>query len=515
MDEGGISVIGIFNDRAETLGRAFLNFAQSHAPIMMAAVLLLNLALKSWNLGAASLWCDEGLSAQFAQMGVKEIILAHRTDSTPPLYACALSGWNALFGNSEAALRSFSVVFSLLTAVILYVFAARHLNIQSAVFVSLLYAFSDIHAYYAQEMRTYALTGGLCALSVLLFYELLKAPNMARLAALGAVNALVIHSHYMTLFFLAAEFAAALSCYGAFRKGVLYYFLSQALSAALAVPWLLFVASGGYPAAGDISWLSRPGLSDMVDVFADFANGKFLLAVCAALMLASAGRLAGRKAKSDPGARLNRIFLPLLAFLPVIAAFSASFIQPVFNARYVLYASLGFFLLIAYLLSLTPWKAPLKMAVACGIVLVSWFRLDLNKGKGEDWKSAVPYVKALKTDQDLVVASAWYLYPCLSYYYSRAYFSDYTRTLDHLRAEKVYCMNDASGLKEIDFRGSGRIFMLQGHQATADPGNTLYDALSGRFKLEYGTNFLKLKLWVFSRGPGSGAAEGERGSASE
>lgn len=500
MNENGMSTIGILNDGAERLGRALSAFAQRRALVMIAAVVLLNLALKSWNLGAESLWCDEGLSAQFAQMGVKEILPAHRTDSTPPLYACLLSGWNVLFGNSETGLRSFSVVCSLLTAAVLYVFAARHLNIRSALFVSLLFAFSDIQLYYAREMRTYALTGLLCAVSVLLFYELVKAPDLRRASALGVVNALIIQSHYMALFFLAAEFIAALVCYGAFRKGVKYYLLSQVAAAALAAPWFLYIKGGGYPAVGDISWLSRPALSDVVDVLADFANGKFLLAVSAVLILAAGKSLAGGKWAWAPDVRLNLVFLPLLAFFPVVAAFAASFVQPVFNVRYVLYASQGFLLLIAFLLSLAPWKASLKLAMAGFIVVVSCFRLDLTPNKGEDWLRAVAYVKAMKDDRDLTVVSASYLYPCFSYYYNRAYFSDYARTVDRMKAEKVYCINDASGLKGINFRGPGRIFLLQGHQSAADPGNTLYSALNDRFRLKHGADFSRLKLWVFDRG---------------
>ena len=70
----------------------------------------------------------------------------------------------------------------------------------------------------------------------------------------------------------------------------------------------------------------------------------------------------------------------------------------------------------------------------------------------------------------------------------------------NVEEDKVYCINDASGLKGINFRGPGRIFLLQGHQSAADPGNTLYSALNDRFRLKHGADFSRLKLWVFDRG---------------
>jgi uncharacterized membrane protein len=98
----------------------------------------------------------------------------------PPLYFILARWWRDLFGSSEAAIRSLSLVFSLAAIVLLY-FVVRDLNGSSAALWSaLLMAFSAPQIAYAQEARNYTL---LAATSLLAAFFLVQIQTRGLTAA--------------------------------------------------------------------------------------------------------------------------------------------------------------------------------------------------------------------------------------------------------------------------------------------------------------------------------------------
>jgi uncharacterized membrane protein len=123
----------------------------------------------------------------------------------PPLYFILARWWRDLFGSSEAAIRSLSLVFSLAAILLLY-FVVRDLNGSSAALWSaLLMAFSAPQIVYAQEARNYAL---LLATSLLAAFFLvriqLRGLTAARwLGLVGGVLAMAL-THYFSFGVLVA-----------------------------------------------------------------------------------------------------------------------------------------------------------------------------------------------------------------------------------------------------------------------------------------------------------------------
>ncbi|EEF22239.1 conserved hypothetical protein, partial [Ricinus communis] len=76
----------------------------------------LALLLRLPTLAGRSLWLDETYSAWFAAVPLHELWTSVPLYEThPPFYYTLLKGWIALFGTHEAALRSLSVLASVLT----------------------------------------------------------------------------------------------------------------------------------------------------------------------------------------------------------------------------------------------------------------------------------------------------------------------------------------------------------------------------------------------------------------
>ncbi|GIV83227.1 MAG: hypothetical protein KatS3mg052_0234 [Candidatus Roseilinea sp.] len=130
--------------------------------LILGAILILAIVLRVHKIGAQSLWYDEGNSARIAERSLALIVEGAAGDIHPPLYYIALKYWRAVFGESEAALRSFSAVCSVLTVLFAYLIGrdafGRHVGLVAA----FLLAVMPFAIYYAQEARMYALLA-LCA----------------------------------------------------------------------------------------------------------------------------------------------------------------------------------------------------------------------------------------------------------------------------------------------------------------------------------------------------------------
>jgi uncharacterized membrane protein len=130
--------------------------------VVLAAILLLAALLRFYQIDAQSLWYDEGNSARIAERSVRLIVEGAGGDIHPPLYYLLLKVWRAVFGPSEAGLRSFSAACGVLTVLFAYLIGrdlfGRRVGLVAAGFL----AVAPFAVYYSQEARMYALLA-LCA----------------------------------------------------------------------------------------------------------------------------------------------------------------------------------------------------------------------------------------------------------------------------------------------------------------------------------------------------------------
>src|SRR5919202_5522589 len=90
-----------------------LTGARVAVPAGIVALVLVSLLLRTREI-SIGFWIDEGLSVGIADRALGAIPHALREDGAPPLYYMLLHFWLGLAGDSEAGVRSLSVVCSLL-----------------------------------------------------------------------------------------------------------------------------------------------------------------------------------------------------------------------------------------------------------------------------------------------------------------------------------------------------------------------------------------------------------------
>src|ERR1043165_5261778 len=103
------------------------DIADKKARIILAVIVLVAALLRIPTLGKDSLWVDELWSWTISRYSSLQdvILLGCANDVHPPGYQTLLWGWMRIFGDSEVAMRSLSVVAGLATVPMMFLLGRR------------------------------------------------------------------------------------------------------------------------------------------------------------------------------------------------------------------------------------------------------------------------------------------------------------------------------------------------------------------------------------------------------
>jgi hypothetical protein len=184
---------------------------QRYAPgILILAVLLLAFILRFHQLGAQSLWHDEGNSYAQSIRSVGEIANHAARDIHPPGYYWLLGAWRLISGESEFALRALSAFAGVLTVALAYAIGKRLYNAWAGVLAALFVALNTFAIYYGQEARMYALLAMLVAAGMAALLALIACPTWTRALLLALINAAGLYTQYAYPLFMLVQGVLAL-----------------------------------------------------------------------------------------------------------------------------------------------------------------------------------------------------------------------------------------------------------------------------------------------------------------
>jgi hypothetical protein len=169
------------------------------------ALILFAWGLRIHNLGAQSLWYDEGNSYVQATRSFADIAANAARDIHPPGYYWLLAAWRAVAGETEFALRFPSALGSLLTVALAYALGRRLYGAGAGLLAGVFVALNTFSVYYAQETRMYALLALWGAAGMWALVLLVQKPTPRRALALGLINAAGLWTQYAYPFFMLAQ----------------------------------------------------------------------------------------------------------------------------------------------------------------------------------------------------------------------------------------------------------------------------------------------------------------------
>ena len=221
----------------------------------------------------SALWLDEALSVSIARLPLAQLPAALRLDGSPPLYYALLHLWMQVFGEGDTAVRLLSAVFSISSLPLIFAVGCRLRNRTTGWCAVALLASSPFAVHYATETRMYALV---CFEVLLLLLVLLRAkerPTALRLLAVPVAAALLLYTHYWSLFLLAALGLVLLAHCLRGQQAPTVRRLTAALTAggALFLPWtstfLDQLRHTGTP------WAQPPGGAELLRTVREWAGG--------------------------------------------------------------------------------------------------------------------------------------------------------------------------------------------------------------------------------------------------
>jgi mannosyltransferase len=150
-------------------------------------------------------WMDEAITTGVALHPLDQIPGVLRHDGNPPLYYMLLHLWMSLFGSSESATHSLSLLFGVLTIPLGGWAGWKLFGRRAGIMAALLFAFNAWLTAYAQETRMYELMGllGLAGTAGFLLGFVYRQRRWLILFAISL--ALMLYTHSWGVFFFAGS----------------------------------------------------------------------------------------------------------------------------------------------------------------------------------------------------------------------------------------------------------------------------------------------------------------------
>jgi mannosyltransferase len=139
------------------------------------------LLIRAQRIGVTNLWLDEANSWLLTTYSASAMAANIRQSPGGPLYFFLLKGWSAIFGDSEVALRSLSLVASVPVVALTYAIGVQTLSRRAAFAAAALTTLSPLHLYFAQEARVYmvATLMSVCVVAAYLRWRTMAAAQLA------------------------------------------------------------------------------------------------------------------------------------------------------------------------------------------------------------------------------------------------------------------------------------------------------------------------------------------------
>jgi mannosyltransferase len=445
---------------------------------MIFIVLIFGLILRLISINQ-SFWIDEATSALTTKMNLADFFGKFMPgDFHPPLYYVALRLWAAVFGNTEIALRSMSIVFALLTIYLTYLIGKELVNKKVGIIAALLLATSGLHIYYSQEARMYAMSTFLVALTVYFFTKILHKSRGGDWIVFGTLWGVIGLTDYLPLLILPVFWIYVVLTN---RKLLSKLFVSHIILGVFALLWSpIFIkqlSSGINVAHTSPSWVAVLGTFSIKDILLipiKFALGrvgfesKFVYAGVVGFVFLIFGFLLFRSIRLIKQIRLFYLWL----LVPFSLALIISIKLPILNYFRFIFLLPAFYLIIASGVKTLNKKGQVVfLGLIIAINLVSSFMyLGNQKFQREDWRSAVSYIEHNKIKSSAVIFPAnsqmeayHYYAPQATIYGPEAIKNNYSEVWLIRYAQPISDPNDTTRLRlegfgykkarEIDFNG--------------------------------------------------------------
>ncbi|HEY6418523.1 MAG TPA: glycosyltransferase family 39 protein, partial [Candidatus Binataceae bacterium] len=340
-------------------------------------------------------------------------------------YYTFLHLWMAL-GTSEVMLRVPSLVFSAATVPMIYFLGRRLISSRVGIVAAVLFAFHASAIRYAQEARSYSLTGLLIVISCLYFLRAIERDRAGDWLGYLVVSVFAVYAHFFTIFVLTAQwlFLLVVRPRTLLSKRVILIAISVAvLSAPVAMLISLashlrhhwrYIPANSLSNTSHVVFILSGWSAGVTGLAAQALTAAYFAAIVAALI--ACGKAWRRSREQAEG----YLFLAICTFLPVGLVFAGSLIQPIVVIRYfILFLPLLVILVAAGVCQIRPVRI-LTMVTVIVLMFEGWGTIAYYRHFHKaNVRAAVQFVVSNMQSGDALTPD-YRIHRQFEYYYGRA-----------------------------------------------------------------------------------------------
>jgi uncharacterized membrane protein len=427
------------------------------------------------HIASSSIWFDEAFSAYMTRFNFFDIAKFTAFDVHPPMYYWVLKLWTMLFGTTEVAFRSLSVLFGAVAIVFGALLVKKLFGRKAAAISLLLLVISPMLIRYGEEARMYTMAAAITLAATYVLTIAVKSEKRRKpWIVYGALVSLGMWTHYFTALIWLSHWAwryVVIRQAGKRKKELRKAFFSKnwifthKIAVGFFIPWalcmliqLVVIQAAGYW-IGPISVSTFTNYITNVLFYLEHEPAVGLYGTATAIVIALLSIFGLRLYRTlNKKNRQSYLLITFIAFIPVILLFIASTppMHSSFVERYLIPAVVGFSLFAGVTLALgfeklkAVWRyVAIGVLAVCMLVGVSNVYYYGNYNKNSQTKvttgDVVKEIQArAKPGEPIIASDPWVYYEAVFY-----------DTADHpvyfIDASTDYKFGSLKMLKDSDF----------------------------------------------------------------
>ena len=391
-------------------------------------------------------------------------LIKHNSDwnRNAPLYYYFLSIWRNLFGIGEVAIRLSSVIFSSLSAAMLYILLRKHFSGVAAFIALILFTFSNDMYAVSQEANVNSIIVFLVTASFYFFFKIIDKKSVLSIILLGLCNFLMVYGLYVTIIIPIMQVLITLIF---FRRQIFaptgIAFLITVLLLVLRVTPksmnLIF-----HPEKG--KELAEPTFYYLKFICCLLFNGEIFFWIFCGMCVLSIFWLffTKRLIYIEKLKNIKFASIVLVGIGGIFGCFYLYFLMPDFSKNYFLFVLPFSYALIAILAS--KFDNEMRYAIVGTIIflgLCTFTKMNLDVKKSMDYRNAMGVVKNLQKPGTLVLVETRDVGFLFAYYYDRNAFMNFKEMESKLNEKNVYFVTSLNDVKNIDICNYNRVIITQ------------------------------------------------------
>lgn len=415
--------------------------------ILITGLLLLKICVTLPFITSNPIDLDEPFSVFNAQFDLNELFQLFKHENNPPLHFLILHFWEKLFGISPVAVRSLSLLFSLLTIPVLFNIGKNFISKKAGIFACILFIFSDFHQYFGLEARTYSLLVLEFSILIYFIFRTFQNPTYLNYIFIGCINALLFFTHYISITIFTSEIIFVLISLKTIK--IKHAFITLSTFLFLISPLIVIFLTRLNSYSLTISWVKKAEYSELYGLLNKFLNDKWVflfLGLSIFFLLLFNSKYIQLTLKENK-AKISILFI--LTFIPFLLSFflSKSGIASVFLDRYLFFITIPIYFLIALLFEKNNTYAYSALFLFIALVIL---RFDIRPNNDRNGNELAEFIK--KQHVETIIIAPYYYDLTFLYHYNQNYFKNTNiRKLENSLG--IYPINDGNDVKKINLKG--------------------------------------------------------------